>query len=267
MHEKRLPRRVGETARPLSGRVVVVTGAAHGIGAAYARRLCEDGAAVVLADIDRLAAAERAKALCDSGHQAHAEQVDVTDDAALQHLANETVSRYGTITGLVNNAAVFSVVPMSRSTHEGLSVDEWDQMMRVNVRGTWLASRAVIPAMRQAGYGKIVNISSGTALKGSTGRLHYVSSKAAILGMTKTLAREVGGDGIRVNCVAPGSTLSEEDPDPDVLDYRSARIADRALPRVQVPEDLVGPVSFLLGPDSDFVTGQTLVVDGGSFMH
>ncbi len=156
---------------------------------------------------------------------------------------------------------------MSRGRYDEITLDEWDLMMRVNVRGTWQACRAVIPTMRAAGYGKIVNISSGTALKGSAGRLHYVSSKAAILGLTKTLAREVGRDCVRVNCVAPGSTLSEENPDHDVVTHRQARAADRALPRVQVPEDVVGAVSFFLGRDSDFITGQTLVVDGGSFMH
>ena len=140
-------------------------------------------------------------------------------------------------------------------------------MMAVNLKGTWLASRAVIPAMRARGYGKILNISSGTALKGSASRIHYVTSKAGILGFTKTLAREVGPDGIRVNCVAPGNTLSEDNPDADVLALRSSAAAERALRQMERPGDLVGAVVFFASSDSDFITGQTLVVDGGALMH
>jgi 3-oxoacyl-[acyl-carrier protein] reductase len=247
--------------------VVVVTGAAHGIGAAYARRLARDGAAVVLADLDEEGAVESAEDLRRGGHRALGCRADISSEDDLAHLVERTVKEFGTVTGLVNNAAVFSVVPMSRAPYDEITLDEWDLMMRVNVRGTWQACRAVLPTMRAAGYGKIVNISSGTALKGSAGRIHYVTSKAAILGLTKTLAKEVGGDGVCVNCVAPGSTLSEENPGSDVLAHRQTRVGDRALPRIQVPEDLVGAVSFFLGRDSDFITGQTLVVDGGSHMH
>jgi len=140
-------------------------------------------------------------------------------------------------------------------------------MMGVNLKGTWLASCAVIPVMRSQGYGKIINISSGTALKGSPSRIHYVSSKAAILGFTKTLANEVGRDNICVNCVAPGSTLSEENPDDGIVKMRTAATATRALKRVQTPEDLTGAIVFFASADSDFITGQTLVVDGGSCLH
>jgi 3-oxoacyl-[acyl-carrier protein] reductase len=256
-----------ESPRSLSDAVVVVTGAAHGIGAAYARGLCADGAAVVIVDLDEAGARSLAEEMRGAGHRALGCRADISDDGDLKAVVDQTVAEYGTITGLVNNAAVFSVVPMSRAPFDEITLDEWDLMMRVNVRGTWQACKAVLPTMRTAGYGKIVNISSGTALKGSASRIHYVTSKAAILGFTKTLAREVGADGIRVNCVAPGSTLSEETPDEDAVAYRSSRVADRALPRMQVPADLVGAVRFMLSPDSDFITGQTLVVDGGSFMH
>ncbi len=254
------------TAGKLEHAVVIVTGGAHGIGAAYARQLSRDGAAVVIADLDEQGAVRLAEDLA-SGGRALGCRADVSDDADLAAVVERTVDEFGTITGLVNNAAVFSVVPMSRAPYDEITLDEWDLMMRVNVRGTWQACRAVIPTMRAAGYGKIVNISSGTALKGSAGRIHYVTSKAAILGFTKTLAKEVGHHGVRVNCVAPGSTLSEENPDADVVAHRQARVTDRALPRVQVPEDLVGAVTFFLSRDSDFITGQTLVVDGGSYLH
>jgi 3-oxoacyl-[acyl-carrier protein] reductase len=156
---------------------------------------------------------------------------------------------------------------MSRAPFDEIDPAEWDRMMAVNLRGTWLACRAVVPHMRKQGYGKIINISSGTALKGSSSRIHYVTSKAGILGFTKTLAQEVGKDNICVNCVAPGSTLSEENPDEGIIRMRTAATATRALQRVQKPEDLVGAVAFFASADSDFITGQTLVVDGGSAMH
>ncbi len=254
-------------ARSLDTAVVIITGAAHGIGAAYARALSRDGAAVVIADLDEPGAVALADELRASGSRALACRADISSDDDLAQLVERTVGEFGTITGLVNNAAVFSVVPMSRAPYDEITANEWDLMMRVNVRGTWQACRAVLPTMRAAGYGKIVNISSGTALKGSASRIHYVTSKAAILGFTKTLAQEVGRYGVTVNCVAPGSTLSEENPDAEVLAHRASRVNDRALARVQLPEDLVGPVRFFLSPDSDFITGQTLVVDGGNHMH
>ena len=148
-----------------------------------------------------------------------------------------------------------------------IEIQEWDAMMAVNVKGAWLASRAVTPTMKAQMSGKIINISSGTALKGSASRIHYVTSKAAILGFTKTLAREVGPYNINVNCVAPGSTLSEQNPDEEILAFRKSGANDRAIKRVENPEDLVGAVAFFASSDSDFITGQTLVVDGGSFMH
>jgi 3-oxoacyl-[acyl-carrier protein] reductase len=256
-----------EKPRSIADAVVVITGAAHGIGATYARALVAEGAAVVVVDLDGEGAEKLAVELRESGGRALAFRADISDEDDVKAMVDGTLAEFGTITGLVNNAAVFSVVPMSRAPFDEITLDEWDLMMRVNVRGTWQVSKAVIPAMRAAGYGKIVNISSGTALKGSASRIHYVTSKAAILGFTKTLAKEVGADGIRVNCVAPGSTLSEESPDEGTVAYRSSRVTDRAIPRLQLPADLVGAVRFMVGPESDFVTGQTLVVDGGSHMH
>ena len=130
-----------------------------------------------------------------------------------------------------------------------------------------VVARAAVPHMRARGYGKIINISSGTALKGSASRIHYVTSKAGVLGFTRTLAQELGKDGICVNCVAPGSTLSEENPSEGIVKMRSAAAADRALKRLQKPEDLVGAIVFFASAESDFITGQTLVVDGGACMH
>jgi NAD(P)-dependent dehydrogenase (short-subunit alcohol dehydrogenase family) len=251
----------------LEERVVIVTGAGHGIGRAYAQRLAEEGARIVIAELDGEAGERVAAELSGAGREALAIRTDVADRTSVEAMASGAVRRFGRIDGLVNNAAVFATVPMSRSPFDEIGIDEWDRMMAVNLRGTWLASCAVIPQMRLQGHGKIVNISSGTALKGSPGRIHYVTSKAGILGFTRTLAMEVGGDNICVNCVAPGSTLSEEDPTEDVVRMRTQAAGTRALRRVQTPADLTGAVVFFLSDDSDFITGQTLVVDGGACMH
>jgi 3-oxoacyl-[acyl-carrier protein] reductase len=251
----------------LEGRAAIVTGGGHGIGKAYAHRLAEEGAKIVIAEIDGPAAERLAADLQHAGFEALALRTDVADGASVEEMARRTLERFGRIDILVNNAAVFATVPMSRAPFDQIDPAEWDRMMAVNLRGTWLASRAVIPHMRKQGYGKIINISSGTALKGSASRIHYVTSKAGILGFTKSLAQEVGRDNICVNCVAPGSTLSEENPDDALVRYRQAAASSRALQRMQTPEDLVGAVAFFASSDSDFITGQTLLVDGGACMH
>jgi len=246
----------------LEGRVAIVTGAGHGLGKAYARRLAAEGAAVVIAELDA-AAGERVAAEVGG----LAVRTDVADEASCQEMARRTVARYGRIDVLVNNAAIFATIPMSRAPFDQVEPAEWDRMMAVNLRGPWLACRAVIPQMRKQRYGKIINISSGTALKGAATRIHYVTSKAGIIGFTRTLAMEVGKDNICVNCIAPGSTLSEENADEALIKYRQSAASSRALQRMQRPEDLVGAVAFFASSDSDFITGQTLVVDGGAHMH
>ena len=251
----------------LEGRVAIITGGGHGIGKAYARRLAEDGAKIVIAEIDGAAAEALAAGLERAGYEALGLRTDVAERSSVEEMARRALERFGRIDVLVNNAAIFATVPMSRAPFDQIDPAEWDRMMAVNLRGTWLACCAVIPPMRRQRYGKIVNISSGTALKGSASRIHYVTSKAGILGFTRTLAMEVGRDNICVNCVAPGSTLSEENPDEALLKYRRAAAVGRALQRMQTPADLVGAVAFFASSDSDFITGQTLVVDGGACMH
>ena len=251
----------------LAGKVAIITGGGHGIGKAYALGLAGEGAKVVVAEIDAIAAEAVAADLKRRGFEAIAVRTDVGDRASVEAMARRAVDAFGKIDILVNNAAIFATIPMSRAPFDEIGIDEWDRMMRVILRGTWLASRAVVEHMRKNGYGKIINISSGTALKGSASRIHYVTSKAGILGFTRTLARELGKDGICVNCIAPGSTLSEEDPDEKVVEMRTKAAEERALQRVQKPEDLVGAIVFFASPDSDFITGQTLVVDGGACMH
>lgn len=251
----------------LAGKVAIITGGGHGIGKAYVKRFAEEGAKVVIAELDGPAGDALAQELVAQGHDVVSSRTDVTSDEQTRATAELAISRFGRIDVLVNNAAVFASVPMSRAPFDQISASEWDLMMNVNLKGTWIASRAVIPQMREQRYGKIINISSGTALKGSASRIHYVTSKAGILGFTKTLANEVGADNICVNCVAPGNTLSQENPDPELIKQRERAGQEKALKRVQTPEDLTGAVIFFASSDSDFITGQTLVVDGGSCMH
>ncbi len=251
----------------LENRTAIVTGGGHGIGKAYAIAMAREGAKVVIAELDGPAGQKLADELCAAGHDALAVQTDVSDSASVAEMARRALEKFTRIDILVNNAAIFATVPMSRVGFDAIAEDEWDAMMRVNLKGPWLASQAVIPQMRKQGYGKIINISSGTALKGAPTRIHYVTSKAGILGFTKTLAKEVGDSNICVNCVAPGNTLAEENPDDATVANRSRAVGTRALKRVQRPDDLTGAVVFFASADSDFITGQTLVVDGGSCMH
>lgn len=254
-------------SKRLEGRVAIITGGGHGIGKAYAARLAVEGASVVIAELDEEAALGLAAELLKAGHQALGVRTDVADVVSVERMAAVTVERFGRIDILVNNAAIFATIPMSRLPFDQISIEEWDRMMSVNMKGTWLACRAVTAQMRAQAYGKIINISSSTAVKGSPSRIHYVTSKAGILGFTKTLANELGKDNICVNCVAPGSTLSEENPDEGILKMRGDAAHVRALRRVQNPQDLTGAVVFFASADSDFITGQTLVVDGGNCMH
>ena len=251
----------------LQGRVAIVTGGGHGIGRAYVLGLAREGARVAIAELD--AAAERvANEVAAAGGEALAIPTDVSDEASTRNMARVTAERFGGIDILVNNASIFATIPMSRVGFEQISVEEWDRLMAVNLKGPWLCARAVVPYMRQRGKGKIINIASGTVLDGGGGtRAHYVASKAGVVGLTRTLACELGKDNICVNTLAPGSTLSEENPTEDILRFRQAAAATRVLKRVQRPEDLVGTVLFLASDDSDFMTGQMIVCDGGDNLY
>jgi 3-oxoacyl-[acyl-carrier protein] reductase len=248
----------------LKDKVAIVTGGGHGIGRAYCLGFAEAGAKVAVADIDAPAAEKVAgEVVKQFDGKALGIKVDVANEDSAKEMAKKTLDHFGKIDILINNAAIFSTIPMNRGGIDTIDPAEWDRMMAVNLKGLFFCCRAVLPTMRQQKSGKIVSISSGTVLNGSAGRIHYVTSKAGVIGFTRCLAREVGDDNINVNAIAPGSTLSEENPSEEVLKMRGARLTDRCLKRVQLPKDLVGTVLFLSSPLSDFMTGQTVAVDGG----
>ena len=249
----------------LQGRVAIVTGAAQGIGARYAAALAAEGAAVVCADVidaEPVAALIRA-----AGGRALALRVDVSSAESVRQMAAASVEAFGRIDVLVNNAGLFANLALK--PFEQIEAAEWDRVMAVNVRGPFECAKAVLPQMRAQGYGKIVNIASATVFKGSPMLLHYVTSKGAVVAMTRSLARELGDAGIRVNTLAPGLTASENTlANPAWQGAVGANnIASRAIKREVTPEDLCGTLVYLASAESDFVTGQVIVVDGGSVMH
>jgi 3-oxoacyl-[acyl-carrier protein] reductase len=252
----------------LKGKVVVVTGGGHGIGKAYCSAFARAGARVVVADIDGAAAEQVARQICDgSNAESLAVRVDVADEQAARNMAAQSIDRFGRIDVLINNAAIFATIPMNRGRIETIDPEEWDRLMAVNLKGLFFCCRAVLPIMRAQKAGKIIAIASGTVFAGSPGRIHYVTSKAATIGFTRTLAREVGDDNITVNVLAPGNTLSEDNPTEEIVRFRQSSVGLRALKRVQVPEDVVGAMLYLASPLSDFMTGQTINVDGGIAMR
>jgi NAD(P)-dependent dehydrogenase (short-subunit alcohol dehydrogenase family) len=236
----------------LVGRVAVVTGGAQGIGHAIADGLEAEGATVAIADLDPPPDGIRA---------------DVSSEEDVQRLTDEVVERHGGIDILVNNAGLYASLQMRPFTE--IPLEEWRRVMDVNVASMFLACRAVVPRMRERGGGKIVNISSGTPFRGVPFLLHYVTSKGAIVAFTRALAKELGRDGIHVNCVAPGFTMSKGvEEHPEVIEaLRDVSVAARTLQRDQLPDDVVGAVVFLCSSGADFVTGQTMVIDGGQYFH
>jgi NAD(P)-dependent dehydrogenase (short-subunit alcohol dehydrogenase family) len=245
----------------MEGKVAIVTGAAQGIGRAIAEGLSAAGARIVVADLH---GAEEAAGAFPDGVGITA---DVSSETDVKRLVSETVDRCGTVDVLVNNAGLYASLAMR--PFEEIPLDEWRQVMDVNVASMFLTCKAVVPVMRSQGGGKIVNISSGTPFRGVPFLLHYVTSKGAIVAFTRALAKEVGKDNVLVNCVAPGFTMSEGvAAHPEVIEkLRDVSVAARTIQRDQVPADVVGAVVFLCGPGSDFITGQSIVIDGGQTFH
>ena len=248
-----------------SGRSVVITGGGKGIGKVYVEEFAKAGARVVAADIDAGAAEAVAETLRGAGLEVTGLGVDIASEDATSAMAQTVLDRYGAIDVLINNASLMSVLP--RRSWLEIPVEEWDRVMAVNLRGMFLTSRAAFPAMKAQKHGKIVNISSSRVWDGTPNRLHYTTSKAGVIGFTRALAREVGEFGITVNAVTPGMTQSETQVASSSGNYLAMRIAGRAIERVQLPADLVGAVMFLSSAASDFMTGQTINVDGGKSMH
>ena len=245
----------------LQGKVAIVTGGAQGIGRAIADALAADGARIVIAD---LAGAEDAAADFPDGVGL---TVDVASEDDVARMAAQTVQRCGAIDILVNNAGLYASLAMR--PFEQIPVAEWRRVMDVNVLSMFLTCRAVLPQMRAQGGGRIVNISSGTPFRGVPFLLHYVTSKGAIVALTRALAKELGADDILVNCVAPGFTMSDGVREhPEVVEaLQDVSVSARTIKRDQVPEDIVGAVAFLCGPGATFITGQTMVIDGGQYFH
>jgi NAD(P)-dependent dehydrogenase (short-subunit alcohol dehydrogenase family) len=248
----------------LEGRVCIVTGAAQGIGATYAKSLAGEGAKVVVSDIDDASAV--ADEIRASGGDALALRSDVADWDSCQEMVAKTVEAFGRLDVLINTAAIFG--KLERASIDEISPELFDRVMKVNVGGTFLCTKAAVPVMREQRYGKIVNISTSRIFAGLPFYLHYDASKGAVFGMTRAMAKELGDDGIRVNAIAPGSTMSENVK--ARTDWRDggpvAKLAGRSLKRLQEPDDLIGACIFFASAESDFVTGQTLVIDGGGAM-
>ena len=246
----------------LAGRIIVVTGAGRGLGRAFAEACATAGAAsIVVADVNETWGMQAVSHLCAQGRDAHFMAVDLASPQSIEKFAQVLGERFGHVDGLVNNAAIATGI--GGKTFEEIDIETWDRVMSVNVRGTWLMVKALAPMLRRSTVGgRIVNIASDTALWGAPRLLHYVSSKGAIMSMTRSLSRELGQDGITVNAIAPGLVLVE------ATEYvpqerKDTYVNGRAMQRAQAPEDTTGAVVFLLSDAAGFVTGQLLPVNGG----
>jgi len=236
---------------------VIITGGGGKIAKAYAMAFAKEGAKLSLPDI--VSADHTVNAIRDAGGAAITMACDVSDEESVKAMVDQTVKQFGTVDILINNAAYFMTV--WKGPFWEMTVEEFDKAMAVNVRGSWLCAKAVVPHMQKQQGGKIINVSSNVALTGNPNYIHYVTSKGALIAMTRAMARELGDWNICVNTVSPGFVVTEgRKVDPE---YEKIRAQQRSIKRSQVENDLVGTVLFLSSPESDFMTGQLLNVDGG----
>lgn len=251
----------------LKDKVAIVTGGAEGIGKFYCTGFAKEGARVVIADINAAAANRLADELNKQKTEAIAIKTDVSIVKDTEEMVKKTMDRFGKVDILINNAAMYVRAKISRLPLYQIDPEEWNRVMAVNITGTFLCCRAVLPHMMKQKSGKIINIGSALAFSAMMlGMSHYTTSKGGILGLTRALAREVGDYNINVNCICPGSTMSEDDRE-KAKEFRKVGVGARAIKRIELPEDLVGTAVFLASAESDFITGQTLVVDGGTYLH
>jgi NAD(P)-dependent dehydrogenase (short-subunit alcohol dehydrogenase family) len=245
----------------LKDRVVIITGAGQGIGRVFAKTFALAGARVVIAELNEKTAAAVAAEILKADGQALAVTTDTADPASVAEMIEVVEDEYGRIDVLINNAAIFSTLQMR--PFDQIPMEEWEQVLRVNLTGPFLCVRAVLPAMRRAKWGRIINIGSGAVRLGRPNYLHYIATKAALSGMSLSMAREVGADGITVNAILPGATFTEIERKTVTPQQKERIIAMQCIPRAEVPEDLVGAALFLASDASAFVTGQSINLDGG----
>ncbi|MDA8126930.1 MAG: SDR family oxidoreductase [Deltaproteobacteria bacterium] len=251
----------------LAGKVALITGGAQGLGRACATAMANEGCRVVIADIDMAKAEEAVQQIHAAGSEAIAVKTDVSDPEQAIRLAGAAMDRFGKIDILFNNAALVSRGAISRVPFYELSLAEWNRVIAVNLTGSFLCCRAVFPYMRAQGGGKIINVASGQFFQPVATYAHYIASKGGIVGLTRALAKEMGEFHINVNCVVPGGLIAEQVASEEELRSRQNAASRRAIKRIENADDVVGTIMFLASGDSDFITGQTLVIDGGAVMH
>ena len=245
----------------LQERVVIITGAGQGIGRVFAKAFALAGARAVIAEINEAKAAAVSEEIMRAGGEALAVTTDVAEEASIKEMVEIVTDRYGRIDVLINNAGIFSTLEMR--PFDRIPLEEWERVLRVNLTGPFLCARAVLPAMRRAQWGRIINVASGAVRLGRPNYLHYIAAKSALAGMSLSMARELGADNITVNAILPGATFTEIERKTVTPEQKQRIIAMQCVPRAEAPEDLVGAVLFLACEASAFVTGQSINLDGG----